>query len=274
MSGISGKTGHVVANAVRACGKTCRASPVVWPRPRRQHVMYSAPMFQPALTATAALAAILLLIPTAARAADGAPIHRAVEDFLTARGKDLPGPARHVIGPIKANSLAEGCRAMKATMDSASRPWGRTHVSVRCTDGAAWKVYVPVQISVTVNCLLSARPLRAGQAIVEADLAQGECDLADFPNGVLTDRAQALGQTVSVALPAQRPLRADQLRQPMVVRQGQSVRLIAAGAGFQVASEGRALANAVSGQVVQVRTGSGQVVSGIARSDGSVEVAH
>jgi flagella basal body P-ring formation protein FlgA len=64
------------------------------------------------------------------------------------------------------------------------------------------------------------------------------------------------------------------LRQPMVVRQGQNVRVVSGGAGFQVSGEGRAMANALAGQVVQVRLASGQVISGIAQNDGSIAVAH
>jgi flagella basal body P-ring formation protein FlgA len=46
------------------------------------------------------------------------------------------------------------------------------------------------------------------------------------------------------------------------------------GRGFSISSEGRALNNASAGQVVQVRTASGQVVSGIARQDGLVDIAN
>lgn len=231
-------------------------------------------MYPPALLLATACITFLLPAPAAAEATDSVAIERAVENFLDARAKTLPGPARHKIGPIRAASIAPGCRGMKVSMDPGARPWGRTHVNVRCTDGASWTLYVPVQIGVSVDYLVSAHPLRAGQTLVEADLARRSGDLADLPSGVLLDPAQVLGRTLGVALPAERPLRAEMLRQPMVVKQGQSVKLVAGGSGFQVSSEGRALGNAVAGQVVQVRTGSGQVVSGIARADGSVEVAH
>jgi flagella basal body P-ring formation protein FlgA len=41
-----------------------------------------------------------------------------------------------------------------------------------------------------------------------------------------------------------------------------------------VANEGKALNNAFEGQVAQVRLSSGQVISGVARQDGQVEVNH
>ena len=57
-----------------------------------------------------------------------------------------------------------------------------------------------------------------------------------------------------------------------VVQQGQSVMLTSIGNGFSVTAEGKALNNANEGQVVQVKSESGTVVSGIARSGGKVEV--
>jgi flagella basal body P-ring formation protein FlgA len=40
-----------------------------------------------------------------------------------------------------------------------------------------------------------------------------------------------------------------------------------------VSAEGKAMANAGVGQVAQVRTATGQTVSGVARADGTVEVS-
>jgi flagellar basal body P-ring formation protein FlgA len=48
--------------------------------------------------------------------------------------------------------------------------------------------------------------------------------------------------------------------------------LTTSGKGFTINAEGKALKNASLGQVVPVKVQSGQVVSGIAREDGKVEV--
>jgi flagella basal body P-ring formation protein FlgA len=62
------------------------------------------------------------------------------------------------------------------------------------------------------------------------------------------------------------------LRQPNIVQQNQTVKVVSRGPGFQVTNEGRALNNAQEGQVVQVRLGNGQVVSGLAKAGGVVEI--
>jgi flagellar basal body P-ring formation protein FlgA len=97
-------------------------------------------------------------------------------------------------------------------------------------------------------------------------------DIAAMPNGIVTDMAQALGRSSLTALPAGLPLRLDALRSKPVVQQGQLVRVVSSGEGFKVSAEARAIGNAGDGQVVQVRTPAGVIISGVARQGGLVEV--
>jgi flagella basal body P-ring formation protein FlgA len=129
-----------------------------------------------------------------------------------------------------------------------------------------------VQIRVVAEYLVAARPINAGQKLTDADVRAQLGELSDLPNGVLMDREQAIGRAAIASLAAGRPLRADMLRQPTVVQQGQSVKIVGTGSGFQVTNEGRALTNAVVGQVTQVRLNSGQILSGVVRADGTVEI--
>lgn len=216
--------------------------------------------------------ALLFLLSATASAGDEEAIRRAVDEFLLRQAKSLPGPARHDIGRIEASGVAPGCKSISVSAQAGSRPWGRTHVQARCTAGASWSLYVPVDIHVTADYVISARALRAGQTLTAADVTTLRGDLAELPANILTDPALAVGQIAASALPAERPLRADLLRKPVVVRQGQNTRVIAGGAGFEVASEGKAMGNALAGQVVQVRMASGQVISGVAQADGSVRL--
>ncbi|TAJ22118.1 MAG: flagellar basal body P-ring formation protein FlgA [Rugosibacter sp.] len=214
------------------------------------------------------------VMPATASAAAVAPIQLAIAEFLDVQNKGLPGQASYSIGAINTSGLPDDCRNLNVTMDANARPWGKTHVNVRCTEGSTWSLYVPVDIHVLVNYVVSARPLTAGQIISTTDIRQSQGDLADLPQGILTDLAQAIGQLSRISLPADRPLRADMLRQPLVVKQGQNVKVVSEGASFQVSSDGRALNNAAAGQVVQVRLASGQVLSGIAQKDGTVAIAY
>ena len=118
----------------------------------------------------------------------------------------------------------------------------------------------------------AAVPLAQNQTIEAAQLVVVKGDIAALPNGVVTDIAQAVGRTATMSLPSGAPLRLDLLRSKPVVQQGQTVKVVSTGQGFSVSAEAKAIGNAGAGQVVQVRTPAGAVLSGVARAGGLVEV--
>jgi len=67
-------------------------------------------------------------------------------------------------------------------------------------------------------------------------------------------------------------LRQDLSELPLLVRQGQTVRIISAGNGFTISTDGLAQNNATQGQLVQAKVSSGQLISGITNANGQIEV--
>ncbi|MDP2808777.1 MAG: flagellar basal body P-ring formation chaperone FlgA [Rhodocyclaceae bacterium] len=221
------------------------------------------------------IALMLLTSPHLQARQDPAPVKKAIEDYLRVQTQGLPGQVSFTLrGLDPENRLAPCATPVEVAQPPGARTWGRTHVSVRCPVDGGWSAFVPVHVRVVADYLVTARPLSQGQTLTEADLARQNGDLSDLPAGILTEAQQAVGRTAAMSIAAGRPLRADLLRQPMVIRQNQTVKVVSRGAGFQVASEGRALADGADGQVVQARLPNGQVVSGIARAGGVIEISH
>ncbi len=199
-------------------------------------------------------------------------LHKAVEDYLRVQTQGLPGRVSYRITPLDARTQLSPCDAFEPFLPSGSAPWGRTTIGVHCQGPSTWTVYIQVQISVFAKYLVAARPLAAGQIVGPNDFVSRSGDLGLLPATILMDAEQALGKTVKIGIAAGQPLRGDQLIAPWAVQQGQNVKTISRGAGFSVSSEGKALNNAAEGQMVQVRTPSGQTVTGVARAGGIVEV--
>ncbi len=198
----------------------------------------------------------------------------ALDHFLQTQTQGLPGKVTYSHGQLDQHSRLAACSAYEPFLPAGSRLWGKTTVGVRCLAPTPWTAYVPVQVSIAGNYLVAFRQLLPGQKVEAGDVASQPGDLGALPVSVLTDPAQAIGKTVKIGVAAGQPVRAEWLAAPWVVQQGQSVRLISSGAGFTVSNEGKALNNAVDGQVTQVRTHSGQVVSGVARPGGIVQVSY
>jgi flagella basal body P-ring formation protein FlgA len=219
----------------------------------------------------AVLLAFALPTSVAARQ-DPAPVRQVIEEFLAVQTRGLPGTASFTVGPIDPSNSLTPCSAFEAFSPPGARALGRTTVGVRCRAEATWTLYVPAQVHVVANYLVSARPLSQGQILSENDVLLQEGDLGQLPAGILTDPKLALGRTLSAGLPAGRPLRSDMLRQPLAVKQGQSVKVMSRGPGFLVSTDGKAIANATDGEVAQARLAGGQTLSGIARAGGVIEV--
>jgi flagella basal body P-ring formation protein FlgA len=198
-------------------------------------------------------------------------IRAVVEQFLTTQSAGLPGEVSIKVGGIDPRLNLPACPAPQAFQQPGARPWGKTTVGVRCS-APAWALYVQAQVSVVADYVAAAVPLAQGQPLEPGQLVLMKADIAAMPNGIITDMAQAIGRSPTVSLAAGTALRTDTLRSPQVIKQGQSVRLVSRGANFSVTSEAKAINNASDGQVVQVRTQSGTVVSGMARNGGMVEI--
>ena len=186
----------------------------------------------------------------------------------------MPGKVSYSITPLDTRTQLTPCNAFEPFLPAGNKLWGRATVGVRCLGPSTWTIYVQVQVNVTGNYLVAARTMPAGYILGAADIVTRSGDLSTLPSSVITDQAQAIGKTVKNGVATGQPIRNDQLIAPWAVQQGQNVRTVSNGPGFSVSSDGKALNNAVNGQVVQVRTPSGQTVSGIARAGGIVEISH
>jgi flagella basal body P-ring formation protein FlgA len=212
----------------------------------------------------------LALAQTGARQ-DGAALRKLAEGFLQAQSAGLPGKVSIKVGAVDPRLSLASCPAPEAFQQPGARPWGKTTVGVRCT-APVWTMFLQAQVSVVADYVTAAVPLAQGQAIDAGQLALMQGDLAAMPNGIITDMAQAIGRTPTVSLPAGTPLRLDTLKSKPVVQQNQAVRIVSRGENFSVSGEGKAIGNAGEGQVVQVRTPRGAIISGTARNGGIVEV--
>ncbi|MCL2345639.1 MAG: flagellar basal body P-ring formation protein FlgA [Desulfobulbus sp.] len=218
------------------------------------------------------LCAFLLQATAALAGADVDAVLDAAERYVKLQTQGLPGQVKITLGRLDVDRLPP-CSAHEAYAPPGTRFSGKTHIGVRCLGPNIWSVLVPVQIAVTGNYVVTTRPLGAGQSIQEGDITVLSGDLSTLPSGVVGSSAEAVGKTLRNALAAGQPLRNDQLVAPLVIRQGQTVRVVSRGQGFAVSGEGRALNNASVGQVAQVRMSSnGQTINGIAQADGTVEV--
>jgi flagella basal body P-ring formation protein FlgA len=228
----------------------------------------------PALLAVLALA---LELAAPARAADPATqdpaaLSAAAESYLRAQLATVPGTATVTMDPVRAERLPS-CQSLSPFISTPMRLRSRMSVGVRCAAPQIWTTYLQATVSVAGQYYVAAQPIAAGRIIQPDDLTPRDADLVALPADVILDPGLAIGKRTSSRLAPGQTVRANSLRSAQSIERGRTVNLVVRGPGFTVTSEGEALGNAAPGDRVQVRTPSGQIVSGVVRPSGQVEIS-
>lgn len=228
------------------------------------------------MTTYVSLLFLCLLLPFSASAnaqwQDLESVRNGAIQFARQQSAAQPGDVSISATPLDPRLRLAACQSVDYFIPAGTRLWGNSSIGARCAAPSPWTVYIPVNVSITSEIVFAARPFSSGHTIAEADIMTRSEDITQFASGVITDPKQALGKTATISVAAGYPLRIDMLRAAYVIQQGQSVKILARGQGFQVNAEGKALTNAAAGQIVSVRSGSGQIIKGTAREGGIVEV--
>ncbi|MCU0952145.1 MAG: flagellar basal body P-ring formation protein FlgA [Burkholderiaceae bacterium] len=165
------------------------------------------------------------------------------------------------------------CARIEPFIPANARLWGRSHVGLRCTQGATWSVQLPVTVRVYGPALVATRPLSAHAPVSPEDFTVAEVEWTRESQGVVTDAAQLDNRVPTRPIGVGQPVPLVALRAPVVISAGDPVKVLGQGRGFAVSADAIALAAAQDGQPVRVRTDSGRVLTGTARSGRRVEVS-
>jgi flagellar basal body P-ring formation protein FlgA len=195
-----------------------------------------------------------------------------IQLYLEKERVGVNGRVEVTLGEIDPRLRLAPCAKVEPFIPRGAKLWGRSNIGVRCVEGASWTTYMPVHVRIYAPALVAARPLSAGQDIGPADYRIEEVELTKEAPGVFTDPAQLEDRVLMRGIAAGQALRADHTRIRPVVSAGDQVKVSYIGAGFVVAAEGKALSQAGNGQNVRVQTGTGKILSGVARPGRVVEI--
>lgn len=210
------------------------------------------------------------LVASAATQQDHAIIKATAAAFVKQQTANIPGTVSYSVSDIDQRVVLRACGKIEAFLPPGSQMIGRVSIGVRCNEANGWSIFVPVQIQISRNLIISARSLTQGQVVHEEDIARQTTETTQ--NIGIMDEKQVLGKVLRYSIAAGYVIREDMLRAPYLVKQGQTVQLSVQGNGFSLSSSGVALNNASEGENVQIRTVTGRVISGIASSEGTVTV--
>jgi flagellar basal body P-ring formation protein FlgA len=208
---------------------------------------------------------------TFAHAAWPAQARESVQRFLAAH-PSLEGREFSVQWTDPRVDLPNCERSPQVVLQGRERAWGQVFLSLRCNAPRTWTRSVSLYVAVKGRYMVAAQPLRSGQILSPSDWQWAQGDLAKMPEAVVDDPEQIKDMALSRPQQAGSPLRLNDFRPMTVIKSGDQVRVTLLGRGFAVSASGQALADAVVGGTVRVRTAEGKILQGTAVSPGTVEV--
>jgi flagella basal body P-ring formation protein FlgA len=200
--------------------------------------------------------------------------HAAIRDaalaFAQEQTRTLPSKVSISVTEIDHRISLPNCPVLEAFIPVGAKLQGKTSIGVRCNGKPVWSIFLQTNIKVSVDQLVTNKPLAQGVLLSAADFSLQNGELGQ--PGILTDQAQAIGKTLKFSVGAGQVLRQDMLRVPYSVRQGQTTKLQLIGNGYSIGTEGLAMNDAAEGQEVRIKVASGQVVSAIVTTSGNAQI--
>ena len=177
------------------------------------------------------------------------------------------------VGQLDPRLRLAPCERVEPYLPAGVRLWGKVRIGLRCAQGPSnWNVYLPVTVKVFGRALVVPNGAVAGATLAAQDLVEAEVDLAEEFTPAVHDRASAEGRVLAASLKPGQTLRQGHLKIRQWFQAGETVKVLVAGNGFALESEGQALSNGVEGQPARVRLENGRIVSGSPAGDRRVQV--
>ena len=197
-------------------------------------------------------------------------------DAAAKRPADAPAAPRFEIsiGQLDARLRLAPCERVEPYLPEGVRLWGKARIGLRCTQGASkWNVYLPITVKAFGPALVAVAAAAAGSVLTADGLALAEVDLAEDTSVAVANNMLAVGRVLARPLKAGQSLRQSHLKQRQWFVAGDTVNVVAQGAGFSVAGDAQALTNGVEGQPARVRTESGRVLTGLPVGERRMELS-
>ncbi|NCS65263.1 MAG: flagella basal body P-ring formation protein FlgA [Hydrogenophilaceae bacterium CG1_02_62_390] len=176
------------------------------------------------------------------------------------------------IGSVAEHAFTPVCLATSFSLAAGSRLWGAGNLAVQCDAPSPWSLYLTYRVRLIGPALTARRPLPSRYSPTAQDLVKAEIEYTIDPGRYPRDPANLHGAVLTMPLAKGRPITIDQLQVKAIIQAGQRVRIRSDGPGFQISQEGVAQRQAGVGELLRLKLGSGRIVQGIVRDDGTVYI--
>ncbi len=182
---------------------------------------------------------------------------RALAEHFVANHAQKPAGGRLAIeaGSIDQRIQLSACSPTKleAFAPAGFRTNGNTTVGIRCHHPVQWVIYIPVKVRTLSKVLVATKALLRGQRITAADVMISEWDVSNNTRGYYQEFAEVEGMILRRPMKAGALIHGAALNNPLAIKRGQYVTIIATIGALTVRMKGTALSNGAEGDLIRVK---------------------
>ncbi len=150
---------------------------------------------------------------------------------------------------------------------------GNTSIGIRCEDNKPWSLYVSAKIIKYADIYVSTRYLPRGAQLKQDDFILERHNVSSHSTGYITDINAIEGKVLRRPLRHNIVIPPNALHDPMLIKRGEKVTILAQNMGIKVHMKGKALKNGSEGEVIRVQNlSSKRIIEGKVLSAGVVGV--
>lgn len=193
-----------------------------------------------------------------------------VRSVLPAGGGTVYVKADNLDGRLK---LAACSQPLEVFLPSGANSGSRVTAGVRCTQGAQWTIYLPLNIESEVSALVLNKALARNATVTGLDVTSQVQRIPGLGSNAIRSPGELAGQRLKRDLPAGTVLSPAMLQPELLIRRGQQVTVVALVGGIEVRTQAIALSDGVASSRIRVKNlNSAKVVEGFVDSSNVVRV--
>ncbi|HEY3698072.1 MAG TPA: flagellar basal body P-ring formation chaperone FlgA [Spongiibacteraceae bacterium] len=221
--------------------------------------------------------AVLIAFP--AMAQEHGSVHGAIDQFMADYTHQLAkrlGEGSRIdynIPDLDSRSNLQPCATpLAVTAKDQIQPLSRVNLQVSCA--SSWSIYVPIDLDVYRLVVVAVKPLAPGAVITAVDVELTSIDISQLIGSYITALDEVIGMGVKRPISQGRPVIAQQLEAPLLIRRGEAVVISAEGSALAVKMPGTALTDGHRGEQIRIKNQtSSRVVDARVIAPGQVAVS-
>lgn len=169
--------------------------------------------------------------------------------------------------------LTQCSAKIQAYLPPGADPLTTNSIGLHCSAPNEWTVYVPVQVAIYTQVLVTTQPIAPGTLLTDAYFTSVEKPSRLLSRGFFQNPSQIAGLQVKRSLREGDIIGPQDVSEPIVVRKGEVVTIGAALGGLRVTMNGIATQDGRKGEIISVKNqNSGRIVQAVVRDNNYVEV--